>query len=84
MAKNRLTAVSTSTPPPMRALMMTGASDSVSAPTIQNQLTARQPTHCLSLARNSRKMSRVAVNGFQLMRNPGAPISVGGIHREVA
>ena len=45
MAKNRLIAVSTSTPPPMRDLMMTGTSDSVIAPTIQNQLTAIAPTH---------------------------------------
>ena len=78
-AKNRLIAVSTLTPPPTRALTMTGASDSVSAPTVQNQLTARQPTHCLSLARNSRRMSRVAVIGFQLMRRPGAPMAVEGM-----
>ena len=53
MAKTSLIAVSTSTPPPMRDLMMTGTSDSVIAPTIQNQLTAAAPTHWRSSALSS-------------------------------
>ena len=64
IAKNRLIAVSTSTPPPMRDLMMTGTSDSVIAPTIQNQLTAIAPTHWRSSALSSRRMFRVAANGL--------------------
>ena len=39
-AKKRLIAISTSMPPPIRDLMMTGRSDSVTAPTVQNQLDA--------------------------------------------
>ena len=67
MAKNRLIAVSTSTPPPMRDLTMTGTSDSVIAPTIQNQLTAIAPTHCRSSALSSledlaRRRPRVEVD----------------------
>ncbi len=64
MAKNRLIAVSTSTPPPMRDLTMTGTSDSVIAPTIQNQLTAIAPTHERSSAFSSRRIVQVAVIGL--------------------
>ena len=64
IAKNRLIAVSTSTPPPMRDFTMTGTSDSVMAPTIQNQLTAIAPTHCRSSCLSSRRIVRVAENGL--------------------
>src|SRR5271163_4229006 len=53
-ANRRLTAISTSMPPPIRCLMMTGTSDSVTAPTIQNQLVPIAPTHWRSSARTSR------------------------------
>ena len=64
MAKTSVIAVSTSTPPPMRDLMMTGTSDRVIAPTIQNQLTAAAPTHWRSSALSSRRIFFVAVHGL--------------------
>ena len=36
----RLIAISTSIPPPIRDLMITGTSESVTMPTVQNQLVA--------------------------------------------
>ena len=53
-AKMRLIAISTSMPPPMRDLMMTGSNDRVTAPTVQNQPTPSAPTHCRPSARISR------------------------------
>ena len=65
IAKNRLIAVATSTPPPMRDLMMTGTSDSVIAPDHPEPAHRdRQPTQWRSSAFSSRRIARVAVKGL--------------------
>ena len=83
-AKKRLIAISTSMSPPMRDLMMTGTSDSVTAPTVQNQLTPIAPTHCRSSAPSSRITVAVEAKTFFLTLSPGAPTPVGGIKRAAA
>ena len=84
MAKKRLIAISTSTPPPTRDLMMTGTSDSVTAPTVQNQLVPIAPTHWRSSARTSRITVQVEAKTFLWTLSPGAPTPVGGIKRDAA
>ncbi len=81
MAKKRLTAISTSMPPPMRDLMMTGASESVIAPTVQNQLVPSAPTHWRLSARTSEIRRQVDAKTFEWTLRPGAPTPVGGMKR---
>ena len=66
-------------PPPMRDLMMTGSNDRVTAPTVQNQPTARAPIHCRPSARTSRITAKVEAKTFLRTLSPGAPTPVGGI-----
>ena len=82
IAKNKLIAVSTSTPAPMRDLTTTGTIDSVTAPTSQNQLTATPPTHWRLSRFNSRRISPVEARGFGLTFNPGAPTPLAGMNSE--
>ena len=84
MAKKRLIAISTSMPPPMRDLMMTGTSDSVIAPTVQNQLVPSAATHWRSSARTSRITVQVEAKTFLWTLSPGAPTPVGGMKRDAA
>jgi hypothetical protein len=81
-AKKRLIAISTSTPPPMRDLTMTGTIDSVIAPIVQNQLTAIAPTHWRSSALSSRRMTHVARQRLKSTLRFGAPTPVAGMKSE--
>ena len=63
-AKTRLIAISTSSPPPMRDLMMTGTSDSVTMPTVQNQPVASAAIHWRSSRRASPMMRQVEAKTF--------------------
>ena len=83
-AKMRLIAISTSRPPPMRDFMMTGTRDSVTMPTVQNQLVASAATHCRSSARSSPMIRHVEAMTFLWTLSPGAPTPVGGIKRAEA
>ena len=68
-------------PPPMRDLMMTGTSDSVIAPTVQNQLVPSAATHCRSSARSSAITRQVEARTLAWTLSPGAPTPVGGMYR---
>ena len=84
MAKKRLIAISTSIPPPIRDLMITGTSDNVIAPTVQNQLVPSAATHWRSSARTSAITRHVEAKTFGSTLRPGAPTPVGGINRAAA
>ena len=78
-AKMRLMAISTSIPPPTRCLTMTGTSESVIAPTVQNQLVPSAPTHWRSSARTSLMTRQVEAKTLRSTLSPGAPTPVGGM-----
>ncbi len=65
----------------MRDLMMTGTRESVTMPTVQNQLVASAATHWRSSARTSFMIRQVEAITFLWTLRPGAPTPVGGMKR---
>ncbi len=61
--------------------MITGTSESVTMPTVQNQLVASAATHCRSSARTSPMIRQVEAMTFLWTFRPGAATPVGGMKR---